>query len=1023
MFQKAFLTVFVFGCFTLKAQNTKLNQAPWQQRVDYRIAVTLDDSNHVLKGTETISYYNNSPEALGEIYIHLWPNAYLNSETPYGVQTRENGETDFYYSSREEKGRLDSLNFKVDGQKIKVDFLNGKYEICRLVLNKPLLSNQKIEITTSFRVKLPNIFSRLGHEKQLYCITQWYPKPAVYDVNGWNTMPYLDQGEFYSEFGRFDVSITAPKDYVVVATGDVQDETERNWWLSRTHSSSVPHPSIKAMKTIRFVQDSVHDFAWFASKKFKTGKSSVRLPNGKMVDTWMFAEREKEGDTLTGMDYLNRAIAFYSDKVGYYPYNQATVVVTPLKAGGGMEYPTITNVTSIDRQVIVHELGHNWFYGILATNERKYPWMDESINNYYESRSTYESKVVEHSGLIGNIGFGLRHLKLNPLAPSSFGLLELQYLFSARNNTDQPPFISSEAFTHLNYGTVIYSKASLAFLQLQKYLGDEVFDGMMRSYFEKWKFRHPLPNDFIDHVKAYTGKNKELDWFFIGLMSESRKPDYAICRLKKRGDELEVTIKNKGGVAAPISIQTIDAGVIKSELRLEPFEGRINVKLPKSTATAVRIDAKEEALDVYRNNNYARVNGLFRTCRKIQFMPLLNLEKPQYQQIYYVPIVGANLYNKTMLGMAFYNSLIPRKKTEYTLAPMYAFGTKDVTGYFNIHRRFFTQGKIREVQIGLDVARFGTADYTDGYVIGRDSLGPIYGQEFVNRVYEKVAPRITVFLKPGNPRTDAEKSVNVRYVMINEQVQTSTLFKGFDKHVSYLNVKYSQVQDRKVNPYSLHIDYQFGRAESQFQKITAEFQAFVDYGEKKKGLMVRAFTGGFIQKPTEGKDTRTYFRLADNNGYYDYLYDESQFGRGNSRVNESTLFTQQLMPGTTGFRTYALAVGATDSWVGALNFTTTIPGVLPLRIFADVAAINAKQLTTNGNTNQTTITYTANVHYVTGVSVWLFGDVLQVNFPLFTDAVTQNSWDQQNAYGQRMTFTLRMNAMNPIKQIREAKMF
>lgn len=1018
MFQKVLLALFAFGSFSLAAQNTKLSQASWQQRVDYRITVTLDDSNNVLNGAEVISYQNNSPDALGEIYIHLWPNAYLNNGTPYGVQSLENGETDFYYSNRDEKGRIDSLSFKVNGQRVKVEFLYGKHEICRLILNKPLLSNQKLEIATSFRVKLPKIFSRLGHEKQLYCITQWYPKPAVYDVNGWNMMSYLDQGEFYSEFGRFDVSITAPKDYVVVATGEVQDDDERKWWLSRTRSVLVAHPSTKPMKTLRFIQDSVHDFAWFASKKFKTGKSEVVLSNGQKVDTWMFAEKEKEGDTLTGMNYLNSAISFYSNKVGVYPYKLATVVVTPLKAGGGMEYPTITNVTTIERQVIVHELGHNWFYGILGTNERKYPWMDESINNYYEARSTYESKVVEHGGLIKSGRFSLDNL-----APSSFGLLELQYLFSARNNTDQAPFLSSEAFTHLNYGTVIYSKASLAFLQLQKYLGDDVFDGMMKSYYDKWKFKHPLPNDFINHVKAYTGKDKELDWFFVGLMSESRKPDYAICRVKKRGDSIEVVIKNKGGVAAPISVQTIDGLLVKNEVKVEPFVGKTVVKLPTSSASEVRIDAKEEALDVYRNNNYARVNGLLKTYRKIEVMPFLNLEKPQYQQVYYSPIIGANLYNKTMLGMAFYNSLIPRKKTEYVLAPMYAFGTKDLTGYFNIHRRFFTQGKIREFQLGLDVARFGTADYTDGYLIREDSLGPIYGQEFVNRVYEKVAPRITIFFASANPRTDAEKSVNIRYVMINEQVQTSSLFKDFNKHYGYLNARYSQVQSRKVNPYSLHIDYQLGQAESQFQKITAEFQAFVDYGEEKKGLLVRAFAGGFIQKPGEGKDTRTYFRLADNNGYYDYLYDESQFGRGNNRVNESTLFTQQLMPGTTGFRTYALAVGATDSWVGALNFTSTIPGVLPLRIFADVAGINAKQLTTNGNTNQTTITYTANVHYVTGVSIWPLRDILQVNFPLFTDAVTQERWDQQNSYWQRITFSLKLNALNPIKQIREAKLF
>lgn len=1004
----------------------QLNQATWQQKVDYVINVSLDDSLHVLRAYEVMSYHNQSPQTLSEIYIHLWPNAYLNNETPFAKQQAENGKTDFYYAAKEDRGRLDSLNFKVNGQTVKWEFVNGQYEICKLLLNKPLEPGNKIEISTPFRVKLPKVFSRMGHEGQMYCVTQWYPKPTVYDVNGWNPMPYLDQGEFYSEFGSFDVNITVPENYIVAATGNLQnsDELEKLKNMSDTkfransscNADEVPASATKT-KTLRFTEANIHDFAWFADKRFKVERSEVTLSNGHKVSTWMFEVCPDK----SSVHFVDTAVLFYSQKVGNYPYNNATAVVTPLKAGAGMEYPTITNIDKAGRQVIVHEVGHNWFYGMLGTNERKYPWMDESINNYYESRSNYVSKVAQHDNLFAKRGGNKGSISLENIANSSFGLLELQYLLSARANTDQKAFLPSEAFTDLNYGTIIYGKASLAFLQLQAYLGDDTFDGMMQSYFEKWKFKHPLPNDFIDHARSYT--QKDLDWFFNGLMNTDIEPDYAISGIKREGDKLNITIKNKGGVAAPLAIQTLSNELSIEEIKLEPFKTDTTVTMAYNSATHVRLDAREEGIDVWRKNNYAKTKGLFKTCRPVEFKFLLNLEKPQKQQVFYTPIIGANLYNKTMLGAAFYNSLFPRVKTEYILAPMYAFGTKDLAGYASLQRRFLGKGTFREVQVGIDVAHFSM--YGDNPEFFYDSASSSYveGIDLVNkmRVYEKLAPRISFLFKNANPRTDADKMLTARYVMVHEQKHTKALFSNFKDHFAYVDVQYAHTQSRAINPYSVFINYQYAMAESNFQKITAEFNTFVDYGEKKKGLNVRAFAGVFLQKPTDGKDERAHFRAAENNGYFaDYLYDQSQFGRGNTE----TMFSQQIMPNTSGFRTYAQGLGNTDSWLASANFTSTIPGVLPIRPFVDVMIINSRSTVSTSTSSGTSVKtiYEANLHYLAGVSVWMFKDLLQVNFPIYADKKTTDIWNAlHNSYGQRISFTFKLNLLNPIKQVREAK--
>ncbi|HPG11570.1 MAG TPA: M1 family peptidase, partial [Chitinophagaceae bacterium] len=207
----------------------------WQQNVDYTIDVSLNDKEHSLTGFETITYTNNSPDTLKFIWFHLWPNAYKNDKTAFSDQLLENGSTRFYFSSKEEKGYINRLDFKVNNITASTEDHPEHIDIIKLILPSPLPPGQKAVITTPFHVKLPFNFSRGGHDGQSYQVTQWFPKPAVYDKNGWHPMPYLDQGEFYSEFGDFTVNITVPENYAVAATGELQNTDEKNWLASRAN--------------------------------------------------------------------------------------------------------------------------------------------------------------------------------------------------------------------------------------------------------------------------------------------------------------------------------------------------------------------------------------------------------------------------------------------------------------------------------------------------------------------------------------------------------------------------------------------------------------------------------------------------------------------------------------------------------------------------------------------------------------------------------------------------------------------
>ena len=365
----------------------------WQQQVNYKIDVILNDVENTLDGFVKMEYFNNSPDTLFFIWIHLWPNAYKNDKTAFTDQSLENGSTAFYFSNADKRGYINRLDFKVNGDVAKTQDHPQHQDIIKLILPRPIAPNSITKIETPFHVKLPFNFSRGGHVDQAYQITQWYPKPAVYDRKGWHPMPYLDQGEFYAEFGNYDVQITLPSNYVVAATGDLQNESEKLWLKNRKPFYREPkpkkqagkkkededdlYPSSSKTKTIQYKQNNVHDFAWFADKTFTVKTDTLKLPSGKIIQANAYYYSENAENWQNSIAMIKRAILTKSKWLGEYPFNVVSVVDGG--NGGGMEYPTITLLADGGSEkmldfVINHEVGHNWFQGILATNERTHPW-------------------------------------------------------------------------------------------------------------------------------------------------------------------------------------------------------------------------------------------------------------------------------------------------------------------------------------------------------------------------------------------------------------------------------------------------------------------------------------------------------------------------------------------------------------------------------------------------------------------------------------------------------------------------
>ena len=501
--------------------NNLFAQKPYfQQEANFTINAKLDDRRHKLTGDVRIEYTNNAPDPLSILYFHLWANAFDSKKSAYAKQELRNGKTNFYFAKGNQEGGFSDLDFKIDGKKCAVDIDPSNPDIAKLTLNKPLSTGQKITISTPFTLKIPYAFSRLGHVSQQYLMTQWYPKPAVYDAQGWHAMPYLDQGEFYAEFGNFDVTLTLPENYVVGATGILQTDSESEFLSEKSKNTegvlarlnkdlksglindSFPKSSEK-LKTIRFTAEKIHDFAWFADKRFLVQKSQVALKSGKKVATYTYFTPKYASNWSKSSEYVNRAVAFYSEQVGEYPHPQASAVMSDASIEGGMEYPMITvlsgdfDAKSLDI-TLAHEVGHNWFQGILASNERDNAWLDEGLNSFYEHRydkQFYPPKGGEKEANTEGVGFLFKG--------SGYTLETFANDYRIKNGKNQSVLLTSDSLTPINYYGA-YTKPVQALEKIEKLLGKNAFDDIMQAYYRDWQFKHPQPNDFY----AYW-KNKE----------------------------------------------------------------------------------------------------------------------------------------------------------------------------------------------------------------------------------------------------------------------------------------------------------------------------------------------------------------------------------------------------------------------------------------------------------------------------------------------------------------------------------
>ena len=618
----------------------------WQQQVDYLVRTSLDTANHKVTGSERITYHNNSPDQLSYIWLQLDQDidksdsrAALSARAlPKTIPERarrflfpEEVQAPGYTISRvqlvDAKGKKTDAKSYQNGTQLRIDLADA------LATGKAAM----VELDWSYTVPERGRNGRGGREKLkdgwLYEIAQWFPRAAVYDDhNGWQNVQFYGQGEFYLEFGNYDVSITVPHDHIVQATGvlmnptDVLTTTQRSRlatamagdtavFIVRPDEINTPatRPAGTGALTWRFKADRVRDFAWSSYRGYGWDARGYRYASNPKRTIELHSAYPREAIPLWST-VSTKAIAVTMDVYGKlafeYPYPVARNVNGPVF---GMEYPMIAfcggrpgpdgkydkSTEYAVAGVTIHEVGHNWFPMIVASDERKWTWMDEGINSYleYYGEQAYDPSWPQN--------------QLRGPAKNLVGYMKA---------VNQVPLMTESDAIYANFGNNGYSKPATAVVMLREnVIGPEAFDRAFREYSSKWMFKHPEPADFFRSIVQGTGE--QLNWFWRGMFYSTYANDQALGAVESQDAELlagekrkgefyhRITVEQKGGLIMPLQLGVTYADGTSEVIKLPADIWRNNEKsftygyFAKQALTQVVIDPNELFIDINRDNN------------------------------------------------------------------------------------------------------------------------------------------------------------------------------------------------------------------------------------------------------------------------------------------------------------------------------------------------------------------------------------------------------------------------------------
>ncbi|MGC1242991.1 MAG: M1 family metallopeptidase [Chryseosolibacter sp.] len=600
-------TLLTAALFIFFVNATRGQDFRWQQRVEYTMDVRLDATTHKLKGTQKLTYYNNSKDTLNKVYYHLYFNAFQPGSM-MDVRSRNIMDPDPRVGDRiaslkeNEIGYQHIQSLKQDGKEVSHHTVGTLLEV---TLKRPILPGGKTVFDMEFEAQVPVQVRRSGRNNRegiAYSMTQWYPKIAEYDYRGWHAYPYVAR-EFHGVWGDFDVKITIDPRFVIGGSGVLQNADKVGHGYEK-NAGSVKRPA--GDLTWHFVARNVHDFAWAADPEYK--HETARVPGGPELH-FFYQPGEKTTENWARLkDFAVRHFEFMNKTFGEYPYETYSIIQG---GDGGMEYPMCTLITG-ERTlgsligVTAHEVTHSWYQGVLANNEALYPWFDEGFTDFAANEAI--ASIFNEA---------------DPHGPSYSGYYSL-----VKSGLQEPASQHSDHYnTNRAYSIAAYGMGAIFLQQLKYIIGEEIFYNGMRRYFNTWKFKHPEPVDFVRVMEKVSGM--QLGWYLNYFINTTKTIDYSIGTVAENEGSTFVSLRRVGDFPMPIDLMVTykdgtreiyyvplsetlgnkpveNQQVLRNDLPAWPwvlpdYTVRIN-RQPEEIAS-IEIDPSQRMADINRRNN------------------------------------------------------------------------------------------------------------------------------------------------------------------------------------------------------------------------------------------------------------------------------------------------------------------------------------------------------------------------------------------------------------------------------------
>ncbi len=953
---------------------TYSQQNPAQQKVDYKIYANLRPLINTLDGFVEITYHNNSNDKLDEIYIYLYPNEFKSRNSLLAKELLKKGNIDLYFSKQEELGGYNELKFSIEGEEIDWSYTNKDKTIVKINLDSKLMPNESTIIKIKYSLKLPKNIEDLGYSNTQYSLINWYPKPLIYDKNGWNKKANSTYSLLRSDYGNYNVTIKIPYDFNVASSGILLSKYEStiNEIIIIPDRHNRPHPfhQVGKYSTINYIGKNIKDFTLLASDQFSIKKDTINI-NDKSITVNLFYDESKINNFNIDRIFntTERAVDFYFNNIFDLPINQFSIV---LSDGVILDHNT-PNILLIPIEIsdflicdydekLKESLSNLWLKTILSIDQYQFPWLQNGLSYYYYDQLYRETHQIEDTTIN----------KLTPLNIVPYKFENSRYKKKVSNLTisKYSPKCEISDFTKL--------KPALAFNYLKNYLGKDEFNNMMHNFFEKWKLKSPSPDELKIHFEQYT--KKDLSWFFEGLIGSSDPFSYSIKSVRTGKDNTIITIENLGSHKIPFQVGSIKGKSIKNVKFIEGFIGKEDVTINATDEDYVSIDPFH--IFYHKDNLKTKV----KTSKKIILPKSFSLFKLYQPSNEIFPLIAFNENDGFMVGLLLNSK---GKEFSYNIAPVYGFRSRSINGYFNFSTKLKPNDRFRNIIVGINGRRFHRLRNTE---------------KNFNLKYSRISLYTTSYFN-----SDCNKSkgyFNYSFSVIKDENYTRQGIKSLFRYIN--SAELVKTGGNSITPYKIKLglehQYYLNYSTRQYLKVSGEINASYMY-KKNRSIYIRLYGTGYLFN-TNTYSTGTQYGTLSLIGYgaNDYSYNHFFI----NRAAQNGFYSRQLSMNSGGFKTAlssSYSIGQSNKFVASANFRFDLPIKMFIKPYFDIGIYGDLPTLSDGYKNK--------ILYSSGLVFQIIKDKMEVYLPILNSNEIENIYKESGSFFNRISFLLDLRL--PIK--------